>query len=48
MVGDHNGITNRQVSELLHETVEDIVVALDRGVRFVKNVLAKSYPYINR
>jgi hypothetical protein len=48
MVGDHNSITSRQVSELLHETVEDIVAAMDRGVRFIKNVLAKSYPYINR
>jgi hypothetical protein len=48
MVNDHNRITSRPVSELLHETVEDIVIVLDRGVRFIENVLAKSYPYTNK
>jgi hypothetical protein len=47
MMGDHNGVISCPVSELLHKTVENIIVALDHGVHSVKNVLAKSDPYTN-
>ena len=36
----HNGVTSRSISNLLHETIENITVALNHGTCFVENVLA--------
>ena len=38
------GVTNRKISKSLHESVENSVVVLNRGVGFFEDVLGKSFP----
>ena len=48
MVNVDQSVTNRQISELLHEGVKNIVVVLNGGVSFIQDVLAKSFPCVKR
>jgi hypothetical protein len=37
-------VTSYLISELLHEVVKNFDIALNRGICFFENVLAKSFP----
>jgi hypothetical protein len=43
-VDEDDGVTSHFISELLHEIVENLIVALNRGICFVDDMLAKSLP----
>jgi hypothetical protein len=43
-VEEDDGVTSHFISELLHEIVENLIVALNRGICFIDDMLAKSFP----
>jgi hypothetical protein len=42
---DYHRVTSHLIPELLHEIVEIITVALNRGICLFEDVFTKSYPW---
>lgn len=43
-VDEDDGVTSHFISELLHKIVENLIVTLNRGICFIDDMLAKSFP----
>jgi len=48
MVDIYNDVTNCSISELLHQSIENIIVALNQITSFSEHVPGKSFPCAKR